>query len=321
MTLDELLGSHWVESAKRFKDFAERYEDKIERKFIDAQKDREPDEKLKDVLFEIEIAYLMLKTGRFSVEYEVHGEKGPDFTVTHETGIVFNVEVKRIRKTCEEKRLEAWRGQVAREVRAVPSTLAVTVNIGLHIDELSPLRELLDRLEEKKSTVIKYIVKTIHAEEENVPVDRRMRYPVPSFRREEVELIFSKPSRKPASTHTTFNGGIFPAFITRKEWEKFKDRVFPKNDQRIPGMINILAISTDSTTHGEDALAEEIEEDFKERVAGGNATEQMKKLSGILFRAALEPLCVGERYNMLWCNEIAYCPIPKDIGEVLKRMD
>ena len=144
MTLNELLGSHWVESSKRFKDFAERYEDKIDRKFIDAQKDREPDEKLKDVLFEIEIAHLMLKTGRFSVEYEGHGEKGPDFTVTHETGIVFNVEVKRIRKTCEEKRLEAWRGQVAREVRAVPSTLAVTVNIGLHIDELSPLRELLD---------------------------------------------------------------------------------------------------------------------------------------------------------------------------------
>ena len=86
-------------------------------------------------------------------------------------------------------------------------------------------------------------------------------------------------------------------------------------------MINILAISTDSTTHDEYALAEEIEEDFKERVARGNVTEQMKKLSGILFRGAFEPLCVDEQHNMLWCNELAYCPIPKDIGEALKRMN
>ena len=303
--------SRWVNSSDQFREFAKKHKDKICPKFAEAKTNSEPDEKLKDVLFELEIAYLALRTSRFSVEYELYGG-GPDFTLTDESGVVFNVEVKRIRKTSEEKRLEAWRAQVKREVCAVPSTLAVAVDIGLYVDELNALLDLLDRLERKRADVIGCLVKTIRAEERNIPIDGIKRYPIPSFE-DEVQLTLSKPSRKPTSDHTTFNGGIFPPFITQKEWEKFKDLIFTKKKQRIPNMINILVISTDSATHDIYAFMKEIEEDFKERVARGNVTEQMKKLSGVLFRGAWE--------NRLWLNNrTAYCPIPKNIAETLEAI-
>jgi hypothetical protein len=323
MTVDELLEyvfnqsdlispmlSRWVKSSERFKAFVERYRRKIRGKFIELQRDPEPREKFKDVLFELEIAYLMLKDIRFSeVEYQFYGD-GPDFTVTDATGIVFNVEVKRIRKSREEKRLERWRGQVAREIRVVPSSLAIAINIGMYVDELNALLSLLDRLEDKMSDLIDYIIKTIHAEETNVPVDGMIQYPVPSFEGE-VELQLRKPSGKPTADYTGFYGGVLPLFITEREWEQFKDLVFPKRDQRTPGMINLLAINTDSATHDEYALMEEIEQDFEERVACGNVTEQMKKLSGILFKGAWG--------NLFWPNtEIAYCPIPEDIVRALE---
>jgi hypothetical protein len=179
------------------------------------------------------------------------------------------------------------------------------------IDELSALLDLLGRLECKKSEVIDYIVRTVRAEEKSISVDGIARYSVPSFDGE-VELALSKPSGKPSSNHTTFNGGTFPTFFTTKEWEQFKNLVFPQRVQRIPGMINVLTINTDSATHDKYALMEEIEEDFKERVAQGNVTEQMKKLSGILFRGAWE--------NLLWLNEVTCCPIPKSIAGALQQL-
>jgi len=67
----------WVESSKRFESFVERYKDKIRNKVRDAQKHPQSEEPLKDVLFELELAYLLCKVSRFAVEYEKHGKKGP----------------------------------------------------------------------------------------------------------------------------------------------------------------------------------------------------------------------------------------------------
>ena len=110
MTADELLAyifardTHalatqfalWLASSARFRAFAEQYRDKI-RKKVRGIRDQEG---LKDLTFELEIAYLMLSERRFAVEYEKGGvgkQRGPDFCVTFRTQILFNVEVKRIR--------------------------------------------------------------------------------------------------------------------------------------------------------------------------------------------------------------------------------
>ena len=110
MTADELLAyifahdAHafaaqfalWLASSARFWAFAEQYRDKI-RKKVRGTRDQEG---LKDLAFELEIAYLMLSERRFEVEYEKGGvgkQRGPDFCVTFKTHIPFNVEVKRFR--------------------------------------------------------------------------------------------------------------------------------------------------------------------------------------------------------------------------------
>jgi hypothetical protein len=302
----------WVRSSRRFRGFVDEYKDRICAKFAEAGPDPEPDEKLKDTLFELEIAYLALRSSRFSsVEYEPYGD-GPDFRLTARNGVVFNMEAKRIRKAREERRLEAWRAEVAGRVRGIPSTLAVAVNIGADVDELGALLDLLGRLESGKSDVIDDIVRTIRAEESSIPMNGVTRYQIPGFCGE-LELVLSRPLGKPCLDHTTFNGGALPVFLTTQEWKRFKALVFPKTGgQRIPGMINLLAINTDSATHDQYALMEEIDTDFRERVAQGNVTEQMKMLSGILFRGAWG--------NLLWLNEVACCPIPADLAEALQRL-
>jgi hypothetical protein len=110
MTVDELLDyifvrnthalamqcAQWIAASPRFRTFAEQYRDKI-RKKVRGIRDEEG---LRDLQFELEIAYLLLSERRFTVEYEKGGvgkQRGPDFYVTFKTHMPFNVEVKRIR--------------------------------------------------------------------------------------------------------------------------------------------------------------------------------------------------------------------------------
>ena len=59
--------SRWIESSERFKSFAQRYKDKIRKKVTEAQKDQgNKKEALKDVLYELQTAYLMLRCDQFT---------------------------------------------------------------------------------------------------------------------------------------------------------------------------------------------------------------------------------------------------------------
>src|SRR5215203_4526091 len=110
MTVDELLAyifardAHalaaqfalWLASSPRFQALAAQYRDKI-RKKVRGTRDQEG---LRDLTFELEIAYLMLSERRFAVEYEKGGvgkQRAPDFHVTFRANTPFNVEVKRLR--------------------------------------------------------------------------------------------------------------------------------------------------------------------------------------------------------------------------------
>jgi hypothetical protein len=86
----------WMASSTRFKTFVTIYRDKI-RKKIRGMRDAEG---LRDLLLELETAYILLQERRFIVEYEKYGvgkARGPDFAVTFRTNIIFNVEVTRMR--------------------------------------------------------------------------------------------------------------------------------------------------------------------------------------------------------------------------------
>jgi hypothetical protein len=88
----------WMALAPRFKAFVATYRDKI-RKKIRGTRDAEG---LRDLLLELETAYILLQEHRLIVEYEKYGvgkARGPDFAVTYKTSIVFNVEVTRMRSS------------------------------------------------------------------------------------------------------------------------------------------------------------------------------------------------------------------------------
>jgi len=319
--------AHWIKSSDRFKAFAESYRNKIRKKVNEA----ENDEVITDIRFELEMAYLMLQNNRFlKVEYEKCGteERNPDFTVTCETGVIFNLEVKRIRKTKLETRFEAWKKDVEKQISDVPSTLALSMHIG---GDLDTSLDLPDRLKDKTSDIINYIVNTIPAAEKEIPVDGKERYPVPGFEGE-LELEFRKPPKKPTSDHTSYYGGSFPIFNTQLEYRKFGDAICESLGQMRPGMINVLTISTDSSTHDDFDLGKAIAS-LNELAAQGNDDffikkgfegvddflEHFKQLSGVLFRGTW--VGIANDSNILWCNEEADHQIPEDISKILRRMN
>jgi hypothetical protein len=86
--------ARWIESSRRFKDFADTYRDKIRKKI----RITHSDSAIKDLEVELETAYRLLQQKRFAVVYEPYGSqktRGPDFAVTFKS-ISFNVEVTRI---------------------------------------------------------------------------------------------------------------------------------------------------------------------------------------------------------------------------------
>lgn len=303
----------WVKSSKRFESFVERYKDKIRKKVKDAQKDPQPREKLKDVLFELEIACLLCKTTRFAVEYEKHGKKGPDFTVNDETSTAFNVEVKRIRPgKSPQVRFDLWESYVKHQFHSIPSKLALYMKFG---DDLDTSLDPVDRLEEKTSQVIEYITDTIPVAERAILTEGNPRFSiaVPGFENEFVPQ-FRKP---PYSTDVLVNdGGESPIFKTGQEDRKFDDLYWKALGQAIPNMINVLAINTDSKTH--DSWALRICMHHLNKLVRRNDIKRTKRLSGVLFRGTW--LAAGGEPNILWCDEEAYHTIPEDIGLALRRM-
>lgn len=86
----------WLETSSRFTAFVETYRDKIRKKI---RVTREP-ESILDVCGELEVAYCLLSDHRLTVAYEPYASikrRGPDFSVTYRTNLVFNIEVARIR--------------------------------------------------------------------------------------------------------------------------------------------------------------------------------------------------------------------------------
>ena len=315
-----------LESSPRFRKFAYVYRNKIRKKVRDAKYDNEA---IKDVLAEITLAYHVLQIDRFSVEYERYDTKEPhpDLTVTDsELGIVFNIEVKRIRCTSTEKRFEVWKQQVVKQIKAIPSPLAFSMSIGNDFD--TPV-SLLDRLETEKEKVVSYIRETIVNSQEQIPVGGEKRYFIPGFEGE-FEFRLRKPHRKPTSDHTSYYDTDGPDFATHEEYQKFGDLICDPEHlrQMRPGMINILAITSDSSTHEDsdlDTSLAELEElaargkneFFIDKGFEGSAdfAAQIERLSAILLLSAFVP--VSSARNALWYNDKAKFALPNDIGKIL----
>lgn len=116
----------WLERSPRFAAFATTYRDKIRKKI----KQVGDDESARDLLLELETAYLLLQERKLSLAYEpysAHKTRGPDFAVTLTSGFVFHVEVTRMRRTASDEQQQtikdAANAQLPVEAEVSSSTL------------------------------------------------------------------------------------------------------------------------------------------------------------------------------------------------------
>jgi len=85
----------WMAVSPRFAKFVDEYKNKIRKKI----RVLNGDDMALDLLTELETAYLFLADRRFELSYEPYTaekRRGPDFTVTWRTNLIFNLEVTRM---------------------------------------------------------------------------------------------------------------------------------------------------------------------------------------------------------------------------------
>jgi len=316
---------YWIRKSKRYEDFVTQYREKIRKKCLTAKSF----EDLEDIRFELEIPYLLLLDERFDVQYEKYGigtKRSPDFTVIFENVIEFNIEVKRIREAILGQRFNKWLEEVVDEITKVPSTLAFSIDMAL-ADGTS---EFIDLLESKKEDIISFIKDSIYKEDARLPYKTPFEYPIPGFE-DEVVLCLTKPEHKRKTDETSYHCAVEPIFYTQKELYKLGDSIFEKLGQVMPGIINILVCTSNSSTHERHNLIEAVrsinqlikkkDESFFIRKGFHGIDDFLsytKHLSGILFRSTWSE--EAKAVNFLWCNNKAEHQIPVSIREYITRM-
>src|SRR5437867_4378659 len=103
MTIEELLNdiranrgdffastlARWLEKNAAFRLFIEGYKDKVRKKLNDCDNEN----KRRDLLWELEVAYLLSKSNDFGLEYERYGKniaRSPDYTVSQRLEVQFD---------------------------------------------------------------------------------------------------------------------------------------------------------------------------------------------------------------------------------------
>lgn len=316
--------TNWAERCPRIMPFFDAYANKVRKKIRNAAKDGRLTEDLKDVLFELEIAYFMLCNERFEIEYEKYRD-GPDYTVTFAGQFIFNIEVKRIREAEFNDQLNLWREKLHEKVRRIPSSLGLSLSHRtLNINE-----QVADRLQKACDSIFQFIEETIHDQNGRLPIDGSFETTIPGFERD-LEITLTKPSGKSDDTYTSIYGGTWPLYY-KNEIPKFIGTVCEKLMQLITGMPNILVLNSDSSTHDDYHLIAALKElqrqlsgnddDFFRRKGFKDANaflEKARSLTGIVFRSKW----IGESAdrNFLWLNNSADYNLPEHVVTHLKTM-
>lgn len=129
--LEGRLGA-WLDTSRRFVDFAEAHRDKIRRKLRVAT---EP-EAMEDVLAELQAAFLLLADRRFDLDFEAYGSgrRGPDFTVAFRASHRFNLEVTRPRLSAGAGNGEAVVARaVMAKLRQFPASVANALFVAMPV--------------------------------------------------------------------------------------------------------------------------------------------------------------------------------------------
>lgn len=317
--------SAWLAESQAFTGFVSAYRSKIRAKVRGC---RTPDD-LNDLLWELEVARLLLKNQDFRLEYEAYGFEGtrsPDYRVITAAGTSFDVEAARIREAQAESRFATWEAEVRTAIRAVPSEVGVALDIG----GLRPQASLLDEIEARLPYIKTGLLELIAQADRDLGAGESRRYPIPGAEGLVVAEI-TKPERKAHHGRTSYYGGTFPVWYTQQELRKFGDIVCAKLSQLRPGTAGLLAIGSRHMTHEEvdceDAIAELFrrarrqDHAFFQRKGFADSADflsQSTRLSAILFRSSW----VGDGpRNFVWINGEAALAVEATVVDYLTIMD
>jgi hypothetical protein len=316
---------YWIDNSDRFGVFIDRYRNKIRKKCASAKSF----EDLEDLRFELEIPYLFLLDHRFEVEYEkcfTGIRRTPDFTVTFENNITFNIEVKRIREAALGHRFNTWMEEVVNRIKEVPSNLG----FGIDMTQIDGTSEFLEQIETQKEAIIKFIEKTIRNEDKILKESCDSEHVIPGID-EEFILHLTKLKHKNEACSTAYLIGVEPIFYNQKEPYKFSDIIFEKLTQMVPGMINVIICTSFSSTHEREdlpyaiklinSLIKKKDNDFFLRKGFKGISDFLdhtKHLSAILFKGIW--FNASQPPNWLWCNSHAEHQVPAILREYLTTM-
>src|SRR5688572_11766009 len=313
----------WMKRNAAFRSFVERYRNKVRAKLRGC----DTENKRFDLLWELEVAYLITKSSDFALQYERYESgtsRAPDYSVSHRLTVQFDAEVTRIRKTEAETGLNEWESEIKATIRAVPSDLGVSLSITA---EFTP--DLLRRLKAARKDITRFLAKTISSmQTRREAIGQRA---VPGFE-DELEILITKSPLITDRTHTSYYGADIPVGYSQREFTKFGDIICDKIRQFRKGTPNILIIGSDTDAHEfldcREAIenlmrlaAEKNDEFFRKHGFFGvtDFLAQFAGLSGVVFRNRWRS---DERFlNSIWSNPEAFHSLPSEIWEYLRTMD
>ncbi len=126
----------WLAASARFRAFLTANRDKVRKKIRGIS----DSESMRDLQLELDTAYHLLVSRRYSLEYEKYlaGKlRGPDFTVTAPDASAFNIEVKRLRSAGE---FHQWADAVCDKLDQMPPGLPNILLVGTE----QPARKSID---------------------------------------------------------------------------------------------------------------------------------------------------------------------------------
>jgi hypothetical protein len=315
----------WMDQSPTFRTFVAKYRDKIRAKVRGCR----GEDDLHDLLWELEIGHLLLKNPDFQVEYEPYGTGGsrsPDYLIATGTGDSFSLEAARIREGRSETRCRILENEIRETIRAVPSQVGVTLNIGSLLHEPG----LLDNIESHLDSIKAAIPERIALAHSELQVGESRVYAIPGAEGL-VELQISKPAGKARRTNTSYHGGSSPVWYTQREFTKFGDIVCEKLGQFRAGTPGVLAIASRNSTHEDidcehalselSRLARKPDEAFFLRKGFEGTADflfQSRGLSGIIYRSSW--IGDGPR-NFVWSNPGAGSPVNHEIITYLENMN
>lgn len=318
---------HWLSTVPRFCKFAETNRSKIKSKFEKAGED----EKVRDVLAEIEIACRFLAGPEFEVDYEPYGDgegRSPDFRIRSQRYGEFIVEAKRIRKAAHVTLYDKCLYRIISELRKVPSSLGVAFT---GCSSNLP-RDYVSRLDSSIDSVISQCLEALRSAIGKLTSGDSTTIAIKGF--EELQFrITHVPEKSPDSPTANF-GGKFSTLYTQHESFKFTDLVLNSLGQLRPDLPNVLTILSHSTTHEPEELSKvaipNIERSAKEgddlffQKKGfkdvADYKQQVQHLSAVVVFPYWIKAGDDSPRNLVWCNPAATRSLHEAVVEYLRTM-